>query len=340
MKLDEFAFFNQQLAAMLRDGIPLESALGQLCASMRRGDLRDELERLRADLANGVPIKDSLAKRKLPRFYVQMIQVGIQSNNLPGVLTLVADYYGSANLIWTRLKGLMVYPVVLLGGLLGVSIIMAFVLGIMRNAFGDMYHDLLEGKSLPALTAFYMNYGGILFWLPVIVVAIAFLAAASILALPSLRQRWRWKLPALREASLWQCASAMQLMLQGGCTMNQAIGLLRELEDGTPAAEDLARWQQRLGDGHAQFQDFGAESRVFPPLFLWIVGNARDEPAEGFRQAAEIYRRRAAYRMEAFLYSVLPVSVIVMGLVILLQVSVFVLAGFLPMISATGGLGS
>jgi len=27
MKLDEFAFFNQQLSAMLRDGIPLESAL-------------------------------------------------------------------------------------------------------------------------------------------------------------------------------------------------------------------------------------------------------------------------------------------------------------------------
>ena len=31
MKLDEFAFFNQQLAAMLRDGIPLEGALQRLC---------------------------------------------------------------------------------------------------------------------------------------------------------------------------------------------------------------------------------------------------------------------------------------------------------------------
>lgn len=340
MKLDEFAFFNQQLAAMLRDGIPLESALGQLCASMRRGDLRDELEKLRADLANGAPIKDALTKRNLPRFYVQMMQVGIQSNNLPGVLTLVADYYGSANLIWTRLKGLMVYPVILLGGLLGASIVIAFVLGIMRNAFRDTYNDLLEGKSLPVLTALYIDHGGIIFWSPVIVVGIAFIAAALVLALPSLRQRWRWKLPAFREASLWQCASAMQLMLQGGCTMNQAIGLLLELENGSPAAEDLARWQQRLGDGHARFQDIGAESRVFPPLFLWLVGNAHDEPAEGFRQAAEIYRRRASHRIEAFLYSVLPVSVIVMGLVILLQAAVFVIAGFLPMISVCGPLGS
>ena len=50
MKYDEFAFFNQQLAAMLRDGIPLEGALRRLCEEMRRGQLRDELQALEADL--------------------------------------------------------------------------------------------------------------------------------------------------------------------------------------------------------------------------------------------------------------------------------------------------
>jgi type II secretory pathway component PulF len=339
MKLDEFAFFNQQLAAMLRDGIPLESALGHLCSSMRHGDLREELEKLRADLANGIPMKQALAARKLPPFYVQMIQVGVQSNDLPGVLTLVADYYQSGNLIWTRLKGLMVYPVILLAGLFGASIVMAIVLGVMRSGFEDVYRDLLEGKSLPWLTQFYMGHGIFIFWVPVLVFAMAFVAAAVTVALPSMRQKWRWRLPAFREASLWQCASAMQIMLQGGCTLNQAIALLRELEEGTPAAAELGRWQQRLGDGHAQFRDVSAESRVFPPLFLWIVGNAREELAEGFRQAAEIYRQRAAYRMEAFLYAVLPTSVIIMGLAILLQVFLFVLAGFLPLVSVIGSLG-
>ena len=55
MKHDEFAFFNQQLAAMLRDGIPLEGALRRLCEEMRRGALRDELQALEADLAKGTP---------------------------------------------------------------------------------------------------------------------------------------------------------------------------------------------------------------------------------------------------------------------------------------------
>src|SRR3974390_1854979 len=55
MKYDEFAFFNQQLGAMLRDGIPLEGALQQLCASMQRGELRGQLEQLESSLKAGSP---------------------------------------------------------------------------------------------------------------------------------------------------------------------------------------------------------------------------------------------------------------------------------------------
>jgi type II secretory pathway component PulF len=36
MNLDEFAFFNHQLAGMLKSGIPLEAALRLVCAEMRR----------------------------------------------------------------------------------------------------------------------------------------------------------------------------------------------------------------------------------------------------------------------------------------------------------------
>ncbi len=63
MKYDEFAFFNQQLAAMLRDGIPLEGALRRLCDEMRAGALRTELQALEADLAKGTPIADALTDR-------------------------------------------------------------------------------------------------------------------------------------------------------------------------------------------------------------------------------------------------------------------------------------
>lgn len=104
MNLDEFAFFNQQLAAMLHSGIPLEGALEQLSAAMHRGGLRQSLQQLEAKLRQGVPLTEALADSRLPGFYVQMINVGVAANDLPGVLALVADYYQKVNTVWTRLS--------------------------------------------------------------------------------------------------------------------------------------------------------------------------------------------------------------------------------------------
>ena len=62
MKYDELAFFNQQLAAMLRDGMPLEGALRRLCEDMRAGPLRSELQALEAELAKGTPMAEDSKK--------------------------------------------------------------------------------------------------------------------------------------------------------------------------------------------------------------------------------------------------------------------------------------
>ena len=77
MKYEEFAFFNQQLAAMLHEGVSLEGALGQLIHSMSKGDLRGQLELLEADLKHGTPLDQALAGMKLPEFYMRMLAVGV-----------------------------------------------------------------------------------------------------------------------------------------------------------------------------------------------------------------------------------------------------------------------
>src|SRR4051812_4275347 len=99
MKHDEFSFFNQQLAAMLRDGIPLEGALRRLCQEMSTGLLRDELQALEKDLGKGVPIAEALAPRQLPELYKRMVLIGVKSGDLPGALTMLADYFQRQNTV-------------------------------------------------------------------------------------------------------------------------------------------------------------------------------------------------------------------------------------------------
>src|SRR5579862_6696733 len=184
MKWDEFAFVNHQLAAMLRDGIPLEGALRQLSSTMRRGGLRDEFEKLRADLEKGAPLNEALAARQLPPLYVQMIQIGVKTNDLPAILTLLADYFQRANTIWTRIKGLMVYPAIVLGASLALSIFLAFVGGYAMQIWGPA--DLFDGRPLPSLTEFMIRAGPFGLWGPVIVIVLMVLVALTMVTVPRL----------------------------------------------------------------------------------------------------------------------------------------------------------
>ena len=62
-----------------------------------------------------------------------MLEVGAQANDLPGVLTLLADHYQRRQVIWTRLKGLMVYPAIVLCGALLLSCFLSVLLSTLSE---------------------------------------------------------------------------------------------------------------------------------------------------------------------------------------------------------------
>jgi len=308
MKLDEFAFFNSQLAAMLREGIPLEGALKQLCAGMRAGPLQSEIQQLEADLARGTPLKEALAHRALPDLYRHMVEIGARSNDLSGVLTLLADHYYRANSLWTRLKGLMVYPLVVIVLSLGLTILISLNFTHFLERIG---HELGPQATLATSTT--------AIWMPPVVLALAAVFCMAAAFNPAWRNRLRWRLPAFRDASLAQLASAMTLMLKNGTTLPQALVLAEALENNTPAAKTLARWRQLVEAGQGKPADWTGDTRPFPPLFLWLVQKGGEDLAAGFGKAAEIYQARASYRIEMALYGALPVSILLLGQMVLWQ---------------------
>jgi type II secretory pathway component PulF len=307
MNYDEFAFFNQQLAVMLRDGVPLEGALKQLCLGMSQGQLRSELEQLDADLAHGTPLQDALARRDLPQLYRRMLGIGARSNDLPGMLTMLADHYHRANAVWTRLKGLMVYPLIVIVVSLGMTLLLTLVFSHFLANFVGLF-------TPPAAWV-----AGI--WIPPILLALLAVLGLAAVSLPSWRAKLRWRLPAFREASLAQLASAIALMLRNGTTLSEALSLAESLETSTPAGPVLAHWRSLVESGQGKPAQWSGPARPFPPLFLWLVQKGGEDPAAGFQKAADLYQTRAAYRIELALYGALPISVLFLGQMIFWQVA-------------------
>ena len=311
MKYDELAFANQQLSSMLRDGLPLEGSLRQLCATMQKGHLKTELEALEQDLSRGAPLAEALSRRRLPPLYVQMLQAGAKSNDLPGILILLADYYQKTHSIWTRLKALMVYPTMVFAMAMAVSLGVAFISHQLADLLGDLSREVAEGMNVPSLLS---N----LYVVPLVLVGLGLLFVL-VLYLPAGRQFLRWRAPGFKEASLSQFAAVMQLLLKGGCTLRDAVALLRRLEATSPMALELLVWQERLEAGHSRFMDIAYPGKLIPPLFVWLVASAREDLPLGFKRASDIYSSRALYRVDLILYAIGPASIILLGVVIIGQ---------------------
>jgi len=311
MNFEEFSFANQQLAGMLRAGIPLEGALARISSELKEQKWRQEFQALEADLKQGIPLKDAISRRGFPELYRHLFLVGIKGNDLPAVLVLLADHFRQKSLIEIRLKGLMFYPAIFL--------VSAFLLSLFMALFHFRFFQSLN--SSPEMFAHGSNQVVTLLalWTPPLILGCLILGLLLIWFLPPLRNRWRSRMPGWREAHLTQTAASFELLLSRGCSLGDATKLLAGAENQSWLGRDLQQWQQAMSGGAAKFLTVAAGSRSFPGLFIYLVSAAGENIAAGFSQAAEVYRARANYRINLFLWAFLPVSVLVLGVLIVSQ---------------------
>jgi type II secretory pathway component PulF len=237
-----------------------------------------------------------------------MLEIGVRGNDLPGVLTLLADHYHRTAALWNRLKGLLVYPFIVIGVSLALTTLLSFV-------FGQLVRELFEPTTFPVLLSL-MNV-----WVPPVLLGLAALLGGAAVAWPRSRAWLRWRLPAFRDASLAQLASAIALMLKQGTPLPDALALSAAIESNSPAGKALGDWRRLIESGQGKPTQWPQSIPPFPPLFLWLVQEGGEDLHAGFSKAAEIYQARATFRIELALYGALPVSILLLGQMVLWQVA-------------------
>jgi type IV pilus assembly protein PilC len=317
MNTEEFAFANQQLAGMLRSGIPLEGALRQLCATLRQGTLRTELEALAGDLERGLPLRRAVEGRRLPPLYAGLLQASEPGDSLPMVLGLAADYYHHTHALWMRLKGLLVYPAILLVMSIGLSTAVGCLYsGFIRSVGAETF---LNGMGGPMITSGHVTVLWIQVWTPVVLLAALGIGAVVALQVPRARDWLEWHMPGFREARLSRLGRMLHLLVSRGASIGDAVELLRRMEPGRALGREMARWQERLSRGATRFPQLTEGSPVIPPLFGWMVEGTGENWPAGFLRAAELYQTRAGHRTDLLLFAALPTSVLLLGAIILSQ---------------------
>src|SRR5258708_29961628 len=145
VKPNDFLLFNQQLAALLRAGIPILQAITMLRRRATSVRLRVVLEEVEAAIRGGAALSQAFAAQgtTFPRIYTASILAGERSRALDEVLSRYVSYMRRSVGLRRKIRGALAYPTFLLLASLGMVVFLTvYVVPKMSDLFAGFGSDL------------------------------------------------------------------------------------------------------------------------------------------------------------------------------------------------------
>ncbi|MCY4659635.1 MAG: type II secretion system F family protein [Acidobacteria bacterium] len=320
----DFIVFNQELAALLRAGIPLVQSLDIVRQRAENPVLKavldDVYERVRggAALSAAFEVQGDL----FPGVYTASVLAGEKSGGLEEVLRRYIAYARVISSVRRRTISALVYPGILL--LLSLVVVAVIVLQVVPE-FGDFYAGM--GAELPLATRILTSVSTALreSWLLI-------LAASATVA----GVLWRWlarpgrralldrmlvRAPAVgslaRKFATSQLARTLATLLGGGIPLVGALDVAARSIGNRHVAEQVASVSREVREGRALADSMAARG-VFPPVAVRMVevGESSGALQEMLNSTADFFDEEIETTLSRFMTLIEPVLLVVMGVVI------------------------
>lgn len=152
----DISTFCQQFHTMLEAGIDVINCLDVLKKQTENKVLKKSIGQVYEEVQKGTTISETMGKhaKTFPTLLINMVQAGEVSGNLDGVLRRMAIYYEKENKIETRIKGAVVYPIILI--IVSIFVVI-FLLTTVLPTFIDIFES--SGVALPIPTRILLRIG-------------------------------------------------------------------------------------------------------------------------------------------------------------------------------------
>ena len=146
---DDFLLFNQQLAALLKAGVPLLTSLDALCERRQKGKLGEMLREIRDEVKGGSALSAAFAARAefFPASYPATLASGEHSGELAMVVSRYIKAAKAGQKLRRRVASAFIYPAFILSvAVIAGGLILVKVLPTFQTLFTE------SGTELPAIT--------------------------------------------------------------------------------------------------------------------------------------------------------------------------------------------
>jgi type IV pilus assembly protein PilC len=320
----DFLEFNQELATLLKAGMPLVQSLDLLRGSLVDPVLKPIVDTVHDRVKAGSQISDAFDEfgSLVPRVYTASLMAGERSGNLEAVLRRYVTYARLMGSIRRKTISALMYPLILI--LLAAAAVSIIVFRLVP-AFSDFYGSF--GAELPGATLAIVAISDFARanWL-LLLAGLAGTVWAGRLWLERPGQRIRidratlrvpFLGPIVRKFATSQLARTLATLLGGGIPLVQALDVAARSVSNQYISRELETVSQSVREGQSLAATM-RERGVFPDVAVKMteVGEATGALTDMLNSVADFYDEELETNLERFVTLVEPIMLIILGIVI------------------------
>jgi type IV pilus assembly protein PilC len=338
--------FLRQLIMLLEAGTPL---LRSLRSIGKRGE-NSAVRALVGDIALFVEAGNPLwqAFDRHPRYFdsvfVNLIKASEASGTLTTVLRRTVDYRQSRELLGKRVRGAMVYPVLLVLACLGVMLL-------LTNLVVPQFVEIFERANMevPRVTQIFLNAVDVFnawWWLPVVIV-VALVLVYLLWFVRSPRRRLladyiKLRIPVIgniiHKNALVEMMRTFSLLLRSGLSMMSTLDLTRNAIHNSAVAQVLQQLRDHIEAGGSMEEPLRANRKVIPDVVtdMLVTGEEAGRVDAITEQIADVYEEEVEIAVATLGEALQPVFTLVIGIIVVILFG----ALFLPIIGMIQQIGN
>jgi type IV pilus assembly protein PilC len=338
----EFLVFNQELATLLKAGMPLVQSLDILRQRVPNPLFKSVLDDVHERVRGGTSMSEAFEAHGalFPGVYTASLLAGEKSGSLEQVIRRYVAYVKVVAGVKRKTISALVYPTILLA--LSCIVVAIIVLRVVPE-FGSFYEQF--GAELPWSTRLIVSVSNFaLAYFGLLVLAVGGLIAGFVLWLrqPGKRvvfDRWTLGIPMLggvaRKFATSQASRTLATLLGGGIPLVNAIDVSARSIQNRYIARELEEAGRQVREGKALSAAM-RESGAFPDVAVKMVevGESTGALQEMLNSLSDFYDEEIETNLGRFVTVVEPALLVVMGIVI----AGLLLALYMPLFNLSSAL--
>jgi type IV pilus assembly protein PilC len=331
----DIVIFTRQFATMINSGLPLVQSLTILAEQTENKNFSKITTQVLNDIQAGQTLADAMKKHPkiFTELYTNMVAAGEAGGILDVILNRLAVFMEKNDALARKIKGAMVYPVVMLVVVIACTTVLLWkVVPVFAAMFTGAGLQLpLPTRVVLALSNFLQHF----MWLVILVIVAAVFAVRSYyktdngqLTIDTLMLKMPVLGDLLRKSAVSRFTRTLGTLVSSGVSILEGLQITARTA-GNRVVHDAVMKSRASIAGGATISAPLKESGVFPPMVVQMinVGEQTGGLDEMLSKIADFYDDEVDAAVTALTSILEPIMIVVMGVVI----GGIVVAMYLPM---------